>query len=267
MIDACLRATTHYFDITGELRVFEHAHSQDIDNAAKDAGILICPGIAFDVVPTDCLAKALIEELPDATELELGFEADMAISPGTARSMVEGIAQGTIARVDGELTNIPLIVKNIDFGNGERQSMSVSWGDVSTAFYTTGIRNITVFWPASNADIRQVRMSSFLRPVLRLGRVQNFLKKQIDKRVSGPSEERRGRRQVLVWGQVRNAAGEQRTARVRTANVYTVTQLAPVAIIERLADGDVPTGSITPAKLLGKDFVSELPGSSSIEIS
>jgi short subunit dehydrogenase-like uncharacterized protein len=264
MIDACLKAGTHYFDITGEISVFEHAHSQQINAAAKEAGIVICPGIGFDVVPTDCLAKALVEVLPDATHLDLGFYGSMSVSPGTAKTIVEKLGDGTIARRNGKLVNIPLDVRDIDYGKGPRQSLSVSWGDVSTAFYTTGIENITVYWPANDAMIRQFRFSRLLQPFLRLRFVQNFIKGHIEKKVEGPSQEMRDQQQVHVWGEVRNARGQTISARITTANGYTVTQLAPVSIIEHLLQHQVTTGSTTPALLMGKDFASQLAGSSEI---
>jgi len=264
MIDACLRAGTHYFDITGEISVFEHAHSAQIDAAAKEAGIVICPGVGFDVVPTDCLAKALIEALPDATHLDLGFHGDANLSPGTAKTIVETLGYGTFARRNGELVNIPLDVRDVDYGKGPRQSLSVSWGDVSTAFYTTGIENITVYWPANDAMVRQFRFSRLLHPLLRLRPVQNFIKGQIEKRVEGPSQEKRDQQKVHVWGEVRNTRGQTISARITTANGYTVTQLAPVVIIEHLLQHHVAAGSTTPAVLMGKDFASQLAGSSEI---
>jgi len=87
MIEGCLSAATHYFDITGEMRVFEHAHAERVDAAARQAGIVVCPGVGFDVVPTDCVAKALVDALPDATHLDLGFQSNMQVSPGTAKTM------------------------------------------------------------------------------------------------------------------------------------------------------------------------------------
>lgn len=266
MLAGCLRAKTHYFDITGEMRVFEHAHSQAINTAARDAGVIVCPGVGFDVVPTDCIAKALVEALPDAVELALGFKGSMNLSPGTAKTIVENLGDGIFARRNGLLVNIPLDVRSIDYGSGPRQSMSVSWGDIATAFYTTGVRNITVYWPANDAMLRKVRLSVLLRPLLRLGFVQAALKQQIERKVRGPSEQLRNRQDVLVWGEMRNASGKTVTARMTTANGYTVTQLAPVAIIESLQNRQVAGGSTTPALLMGRDFASQLPGSSEIVI-
>lgn len=266
MIAACLKAKAHYFDITGEIEVFEHAHLSAIDAAAKEAGVVVCPGIGFDVVPTDCLSRALAEAMPDATELAIGFHGSANMSPGTAKTVVEKLGAGTMARRDGKLVNIPLATRSVDFGRGERQSMSISWGDVSTAFYTTGIGNIMAFWPASDAMIRQFKLASLLGPLLRRRWVQNLLKRQIEKKVRGPSDEDRARDTVYVWAEVRNAAGQTATARMTTANGYTVTQLAPVAIIEHLAASDVDAGSTTPAQLMGKNFASRLAGSSEIRV-
>lgn len=63
MVQACISTGTHYLDITGEVYVFEQAKL--LDKQAKDAKIIICPGAGFDVVPTDCLALKLKQEMPN----------------------------------------------------------------------------------------------------------------------------------------------------------------------------------------------------------
>jgi short subunit dehydrogenase-like uncharacterized protein len=86
MIDACLKSRIHYLDITGEIEVFLAAQRRDAD--AKSAGVVVCPGVGFDVIPTDCIVAVLKEALPDATHLTLAFDAGGSVSPGTARTMV-----------------------------------------------------------------------------------------------------------------------------------------------------------------------------------
>ena len=61
--------------------------------------------------------------------------------------------------------------------------MSVPWGDVSTAFYTTGIPNIEVFVPAPPKMIFGAKMMNYFRPVLKLNAVQKFIKSRIEKRL------------------------------------------------------------------------------------
>ena len=106
------------------------------------------------MIPTDCVAAALKEALPDATHLALGFDSKTGLSPGTAKTSTEGMAEGGKIRKAGKITTVALAhhVRQIDFGDGKKTAMSVPWGDVSTAFYTTGIPNIEVFVPAPPAN-------------------------------------------------------------------------------------------------------------------
>ena len=264
MIDACIAAGTHYFDITGEAFVFEHAHSAAVNNAATRADVIICPGIGFDVVPTDCVARSLSEAMPDAVTLELAFSGSSLFSPGTAKTMVEGMGLGTWGRRGGRLVRTGLQSRDIDFGDGPKRSMSISWGDISTAYFSTGIPDITVYIPASPKMISRARRAQWLRPLFKLGAVPSFPHSQGDKQVRGPDEEQRGRAVTRVWGEVGDASGKRLAARLSTANGYTVTQLAPIAIIEYLMASDAPSGSLTPSMLMGKDFASSLAGSTPV---
>ena len=92
IIDACLTSRAHYLDITGEIDVFLAAQRRHAD--AQAAGIVICPGVGFDVIPTDCMASVLKEAQPDATHLILAFDARGPMSPGTARTMVRSLRLG-----------------------------------------------------------------------------------------------------------------------------------------------------------------------------
>ena len=162
MMTACLAAHVHYLDITGEIGVFEH--SQTLDAEARTAGIVICPGVGFDVIPTDCVAATLKAALPDATHLALGFDSRSGLSPGTAKTSVEGLAQGGKVRQDGHIISVPLAYKTrrIDFGDGEKLAMIIPWGDVSTASATTGIPNIEVYIPASPAMVAWAKRANRL---------------------------------------------------------------------------------------------------------
>lgn len=267
MIEACLLSKTHYLDITGEISVFEYAHAQD--TRAKQAGIVICPGVGFDVIPTDCVAAALKEAMPDATHLVLGFDSRSGFSPGTAKTSVEGMAQGGKIRSAGQIITVPLAFRTrlIDFGAGNKYAVTIPWGDVSTAFYTTQIPNIEVYIPATQKMIAGMRRANYLRPLLKLPFVQNLIKKQIEKKVSGPDADQRRELVTHVWGEVTNAAGKIKTARLRTANGYQLTVHGSIAVVQHLLRAeDLKPGSYTPARLCGKGLVVTLPGSSEIVI-
>lgn len=266
MLEACLAARAHYLDITGEIAVFELA--QSLAARARDAGVVLCPGVGFDVVPTDCLALALAESLPAATHLALGFDGASAFSRGTARTVIEGLGQGGAVRVDGRIVRVPLGWRDrrIDFGNGEKLAVTIPWGDVSTAFHTTGIPNVEVYVPASPRRVASLRRMNWVRPLLRLGVVQRWMKSRVDAQPAGPDERERERTPTHVWGEVRDAAGAVRTGRVRTANGYTVTVHAALGVVERLLAGAAPAGATTPARLMGRDYVERLPGSGPIVV-
>ncbi|MFW2562593.1 saccharopine dehydrogenase family protein [Acinetobacter baumannii] len=261
MMEACIKAGAHYLDITGEISVFELA--QSLNSQAEKADIVLCPGVGFDVIPTDCVAAALKEALPDATHLALGFDSKTGLSPGTAKTSTEGMAEGGKIRKDGKITTVPLAhyVRTIDFGDGKKSAMSVPWGDVSTAFYTTGIPNIEVFVPAPPKMIFGAKMMNCFRPVLKLNAVQKFIKSRIEKTVVGPNEELRAKVPTYVWGEARNSSGEIKTARIQTENAYSLTVNGSLTVVNYLLNNTVKGGTYTPAKLMGYKLVTELPGS------
>jgi len=266
MMEACLHAGAHYLDITGEIAVFEHA--QSLDDRARAAGVVVCPGVGFDVIPTDCVAAALKAALPDATHLALGFDSRSGFSPGTAKTSVEGLAQGGKVRRDGRIVTVPLAykVRRIDFGDGEKDAMTIPWGDVSTAFYTTGIPNIEVFVPGSPRMIARARRANYIRPLLGLSVVQQLIKARIARTVKGPGEEARARLSTFVWGEATNARGKKKTARIRTANGYSLTVTGSLAVIEHLMNNKLRGGAYTPSRLAGADLVTRLPGSGPLQI-
>src|SRR3546814_588490 len=260
MIEACLQAKAHYLDITGEISVFEHAQTQDA--RAKAAGIVVCPGVGFDVIPTDCVAAALKAALPDATHLALGFDSRSGFSPGTAKTSVEGLAQGGKVRENGHIRAVPLAyhVRKIDFGDGEKLAMTIPWGDVSTAYASTGIANIEVFIPGSPAMIANARRANYIRWLFGLAPVQRLMKNRIARTVKGPSASQREKLVTHVWGEARNAAGATKTARIKVANGYALTITGSLAVVDFLSQNRPAGGSYTPSKLCGADLVQRLPG-------
>ena len=267
MIAACLRAGAHYLDITGEIDVFEHAAALDGD--ARAAGVVLCPGVGFDVVPTDCVALALKEALPDATDLALAFDIGSGLSRGTANTTVEGLAKGGRVRVGGRIVAEPIAarIRRIDVGGVTRACMSLAWGDVATAWHTTGIPNIVVFTPAPGLAAPAMRMLGALRPALARPAVQRWLKRMVERHVKGPEPAARARCRAHVWGEARNAKGDIVVARVDTQNGYDLTAHAALAIVGKLRrDAPASGGYWTPARLCGRNLVEMLPGSSRIVV-
>ena len=148
MADACLRTKVNYLDITGEIAVFEHLASRDAD--ARTAGVVLLPGVGFDVVPSDCLAVHLKQRLPSANRLVLAFRSSGRMSRGTMLTGLERATDGGMIRENGKLKPVPTAwrTRTIDFGDGPVRAMTIPWGDVATAFHSTGIPNIEVYLAA-----------------------------------------------------------------------------------------------------------------------
>jgi short subunit dehydrogenase-like uncharacterized protein len=268
MVNACLATAAHYLDITGEIAVFEAVLSTQKSDAAVRAGIALLPGVGFDVVPSDSLAARLGAALPGATELILAFAAfagdGSSISRGTARTMIESLPHAGAVRRNGKIVPVPLAFdsRKIDFGGrlGERWTMTIPWGDVSTAYHTTGIPNIRVYTGTPPAQIRRLRRLRFLLPLTGLGPVKRFLAGRVDKREPGPGPEAREKGRTYLWGEVRDAAGATVTATLETPEAYAFTAVSAVSAVERVLAGKVPAGAWTPSRALGADFVAGLPG-------
>lgn len=261
MAEACLATQTHYTDITGEYQVFEMLAGMDAQ--ANAAGILLMPGTGFDVVPSDCLAAHLKSRLPSATHLQLAFASTSpGTSRGTKKTSVESLGNGGLIRRDGKLTSVPLgkHVMNVDFGAFHINTLCIPWGDVATAWRSTGIPNIEVYMGATDSMIRNARMSNYLGWLLRLPMVQQYLMKQIDRRSAGPSDEKRERGKSFLWGKVRNASGEERISRLVTLSGYTLTAQTAVLIAEKILAGNLKTGYQTPATCYGPDLILEISG-------
>ncbi len=261
MMQACINSGTHYLDITGEISVYEMAKT--LDEAAKKAGITLCPGVGFDVIPTDCVAAKLKQLMPDADHLALGFDSSSVLSPGTAKTSIEGLSQGGKVRRDGKIITVPLAyeTRKIDFGDGKKMAMTIPWGDVSTAYFTSGIPNIEVFISAPPKMIKKVKNLNKFRFLLGWKFVQNYLKKQVDKKVKGPDENKRNSLKTYVWGEARNKKGEIKTVKITTANGYALTITGSLAVVDYLNKHPDHKGYTTPAVLIGADLVTTLPGS------
>jgi short subunit dehydrogenase-like uncharacterized protein len=265
MVDACLDKRVHYLDITGEISVFEMLARRDTE--AMAAGILLLPGVGFDVVPSDCLAAHLYRRLPTATRLTLAFHGIGRYSRGTATTILENLHSGGMIRRGGVLTGVPAAwrTRRIDFGAGPTLAVTIPWGDVSTAYRSTGIGDIEVYSAVSRGQLRLLRWSRWFAWLLRLPRVQRFLLRRLQSGPPGPTEEERAKGRTLLWGEVSDNEGRRAVTRLRGPEGYTFTVLASLAALARVLQGDAPPGFQTPSLAYGADFVLEVTGVSRIE--
>jgi short subunit dehydrogenase-like uncharacterized protein len=255
MIEACLATKTNYLDITGEIEVFELAASYD--KSAQEAGILIMPGIGFDVVPSDCLAQYLYSKMPDATHLELAFMGESSTSRGTALTMTQGIAKGGAIRKEGKIIPVPhaYATRTLNLDGKEKSFVAIPWGDVSTAYRSTGIPNIMVYTGAHPDQISKMKTLQKLKWLMKRKFVQNYLQNKIRKNVTGPSEKKRDESKSYLWGEVRNKKGDVRAAKLTTLEGYKLTSITSLMVIDEMIKNKLGSGFMTPSMAFGADFI------------
>ena len=265
MVDACLRNKKHYTDITGEISVFESMAA--LDDKAKASEVMIMPGVGFDVVPSDCLAHHLKDRLPTATHLSLAFYGMGRISHGTQATMTMNMGRGGAIRKDGKITPVPAAWKSreIDFGEVKKVGTTIPWGDVSTAYYSTGIPNIEVYTVIPRQNLKLLKASRYLGWLLKTKPVQEYLQKQIP--AGGPSDQERAKSKMYLWGEALDLNGNRVESRMTTQEGYTLTALAALKITQKILDGNFTPGFQTPAKAYGADLVLEIEGVSRQDVS
>ncbi len=260
MADACLVTGTHYTDITGEYQVFEMLAS--LDEEAVKAGVMLLPGTGFDVVPSDCLARYLKEKLPSATSLQLAFTTAGGFSRGTTKTMIEGLGYGSTIRKNGTLVNIKTAEKvlDVDFGTFKTKAVCIPWGDVATAFRSTGIPTIEVYAGVSKKTIRLLKASNLFNAMLRNRGVKKFLRGRVSNQQPGPSAEKLATARSYLWGRVWDDKGNEKQARLETLNGYALTAKASVHIARKILNGDVKPGYATPSTAYGAGLILEIEG-------
>lgn len=260
MMEACLKTGTHYLDITGEIDIFELGAS--LNNRAIEKGILLMPGVGFDVVPTDCLAAFLKGQLPDANSLKLAFAGlGGGMSKGTTLTMVEGMGEGGKIRENGKIVSVPLGLKTMQLKHEGKNLffMTIPWGDVSTAFYTTGIPNIETYTTVSRKRYDKLGWMNAFSWLLKLDFIKEFARKKVRQGPAGPTDEVRKNSRTFIWGEVSDAAGGKVQAYYTTPNGYTVTSLTALLIAGKVLEGNYKTGFHTPAGLYSELLIHEIP--------
>lgn len=260
---ACIAQGIHYIDITGEIAVFKQLLA--LDGKAKKQGVMLLPGAGFDVVPTDCLANVLKAELPDATELKLAFAGlGGGVSRGTALTAISQMDAHTWVRQNGKLTEISWREREqkIDFGPFKGTCLPISWGDLQTAWVSTGVPNISVFIPFNSKTRTWI---PWLTRLIQIRPIRKLALSYIGKKLTGPTAAQREKGQTHIIGEAFNDKGQSIRKHLVTPDGYTFTALSVVAICKHILNGSLSPGYQTPAMAYGAKFAEEIQGVSWLE--
>jgi short subunit dehydrogenase-like uncharacterized protein len=265
VLRSCLATGAHYLDICAEWRVFEGLHSAD--RAARDAGIMLLPGIGFDVVASDCLAAHMARRLPDATRLQIGIAGLDLVSRGSARTIAQLVGEPVRVRRNRIIVADPRIRdETFDFGDGPTRAIAVSWGDVSTAYYTTGIPNVDVYFESTPATMSLAFANRTFGWMFRNPLLERTAQQFASRLRSGPSAAERESRRVTVVARATDANSRSVESRLVTNEAYTFTAQAACAVMQEATNGCIEPGFQTPGKLLGADFVLQIEGSKRYDV-
>ncbi|HET9332225.1 MAG TPA: saccharopine dehydrogenase NADP-binding domain-containing protein [Gemmatimonadota bacterium] len=262
MVRACLQGRTHYLDITGEVPVLESIYSRDAD--ARAAGIALLPAVGFDVVPSDCLALHVASRVGEPRELEIAIAPSGRASAGTTRTVLASLAGRRtlgLERRDGRLIERGIgETRRVRFSDGrEREALvGIPWGDLASAYRTTGARDITILM-ASRPMKRIARLAPVAGRLLAIGPLERLAEAAVARAVAGPDERARREGRSYLWARAADADGREAEAWMETAEGYRFTALSAVACVERTLS-ERPSGALTPAGAFGADLALSIEG-------
>jgi len=265
MLNACLATGTHYVDITGEIEVFEAIWSRDKE--IRGAGISVVPGAGFDVVPTDCLAAYTTTKLEEPRWLVMALRGLDGASQGTLRTAIRQISKPVLCRRQGVIVALAdRAPRMVNFGDGDEPCLPISWGDVATAFHSTGIENITVYFRRTRLLHAATAAGPLFSRLLQSQTGQKALAAMIRRLPEGPNESERLKHRSTIRAEVADDSGHTFAALLHTPDPYDFTANSALDIAARL-NVSTPFGLATPSQAFGADFVLSLPGCSRVDVS
>jgi short subunit dehydrogenase-like uncharacterized protein len=265
MLNACLATQTNYIDITGEIEVFEAMWSRE--DEIKRAGITVVPGAGFDVVPSDCLAGYVAGKLERPVSLIIALRGLESASQGTLRTAIRQVSKPVLCRRAGAIVALDdRSPRWIDFGSGDEPCVPVSWGDVATAFHSTGVGNITVYFRRTKL-LRSVDiLGKLFGPLVRSRIGQRGLAAIVRSLPEGPSQSERNGHRGTIWAVAIDCSGRSFKASLSTPDAYDFTANSALEISSRISSLPTAVGLVTPSQAFGADFVLSLPGCSRMDI-
>lgn len=238
LMHACIDAGISYLDITAEINVYRLAEQLSVQ--AATAGVMLLPGVGWDVVPTDCLAMHVAQRVRSPQSLCIALQVAGSMSRGSAVSASEIIGAGLMARVDGRLVATPDAQPQLfDFGDGPVLCAPLSFGDLITSWHSTAIANIAMYVHVTGDAFPTGDMALL---------------------ADGPSAEQRLAQPARAVAEVAGSYGTVARSVIGTINGYSYTPLAAIEAARRVLSGEVRHGFATPAQLFGVDFAESILG-------
>jgi short subunit dehydrogenase-like uncharacterized protein len=237
VMEACIELHVHYLDITAEFGVFALAES--MSEAAAAAGVMLLPGVGWDVVPSDCLAVHTSRRVARPHRMRIALKHFGGISRGSALSAAEMLQLGGLVRVEGQIVpSAEPPQRTFDFGEGPEDCLRMPLGDLITAWKSTGVPNIEEFFQTGLTALATGGDPLSLP--------------------AGPTEEERNAGRSTVLAEVTDLDGTVVRSLIDTPSGYAFTQLSAVEIARRVLGGEHTPGFQTPASAFGPELATRI---------
>lgn len=250
VLDACIGMGAHYIDISNELAQVQRVFAQD--DRLRSAGIAAIPAAGFGTVAPDAAAAAAIAALPGATRLEVCMFGDnVSGGPGTSASVVDVLAEGGAWLADGVVHRGRLGggAVRVMTPKGARAMIPVATADILTAERTTGVGDISAFFPFA-APVGALKVGLPILSALARARILRSLPESR----SRPGTVHRS----AAWA--RAISGDvQVSAWLETGEGYAFTASSIVSTVLATLEKP-PVGATTVAAAFGGDFALRVPG-------
>jgi short subunit dehydrogenase-like uncharacterized protein len=260
VLQACLRTRTHYLDLNGEWPGFVEA--MGCDAAARNASIMIMPGVGLSIVATDCLLALAKARWPDTERIRLGISRVIVMTRGTFASAARLLSSEVLIRRNGELVTVPAgcLAHSFDFGEGLREAAAMSWADVVTGEFTTGVQNIEAYTELDWAQRSSYAAAGLAMRVTGAGTWRSLGAALAAAWPEAPDDAARQGAGYVMVAEALDPWRRVRRLRMRTLDGYTVSVLTATTAVRRVLAGDWSPGFQTPARIFGPEFVLDVGG-------
>lgn len=255
MLAACLRTRVHYLDLGGEWPVFADLMARDANACA--AGVMVMPGVGLTIAATDCLLALAKQRHPDAVKLRLGISKAQVVSRGSVATAATLLSAGAVVRRGGALVSVPAgsLAHAFDFGCGLREATAMSWADVVTGQFSTGVPDIEVYSELGTGQRLSNRASGLAMSVAGPAAWRTAGRALAAAWPQGPAEAARSAAEFVMVAEAVDPWRRSRFLRMRTGDGYGVSVATAMAAALRVLAGEAAPGFQTPSRVFGPDFI------------
>lgn len=137
---ACVTARCHYLDISGEVSAYKHI--KEFDSDARNACVVVMPGVAFCVIASTFLMRSLTSRdrnpaIGRPTIVRIAFVGGPASSVGSMKSLYTSLGEGVMIVQDRKISYTPIgsLERTFDFDQcgGRLPCSAISVADTMAA--------------------------------------------------------------------------------------------------------------------------------------